>query len=101
MFSTLLPVGFFIALGVFWRFVRPNGITADSLQKSIVALVLWVLLPLVVFFTLHNLPLNERALRILLYVLGTTLIALAVAWFWLRSTNLPPNTKGAFLIAAV
>lgn len=101
MFNIVLPVGFFIALGVFWRFVRPNGISAESLQKSIVALVLWVLLPLVVFFTLYNLPLNERALRILLYVLGTTLIALAVAWFWLRTTNLPPNIKGAFLIAAV
>lgn len=101
MFKVLLPVGFFVALGVFWRFVKPNGVTADSLKKSINALVLWVLLPLVVFLTMYDLPLNNAALRILLYVLGTTLIALGVAWFWLSKTTLSAKTKGAYLIAAV
>jgi predicted permease len=94
-------MGFFLALGILWRFLKPNGITADSLKKSINALVLWVLLPLVVFFTMYDLPLNEAALRILLYVLGTTLIALGVAWFWLSKTALSAKTRGAYLIAAV
>jgi predicted permease len=101
MLNIALSVGFFIAVGVVWRLARPNGISAESLQKSIVALVLWVLLPLVVLFTMQDLPLNDRALRILLYVLGVTLIALVVAWLWLRKMNLQPKTKGAFLIAAV
>ncbi len=101
MINLVLTVSFFIAMGVAWRFVQPNGITADSLQKSIVTLVLWVLLPLAVFFSLHDLPLNAAALRILLYVLATTLIALVVAWFWLRKTKLSAKTKGAYLIAAV
>ncbi len=101
MLKVLLPVGFFIALGVFWRFVKPNGITADSLKKSINSLILWVLLPLVVFLTMYDLPLNDAALRILLYVLGTTLIALGVAWFWLLKGTLAGKTKGAYLIAAV
>lgn len=101
MLKVLLPVGFFIVLGVIWRFAKPNGVTADSLKKSINALILWVLLPLVVFLTMYDLPLNDAALRILLYVLGTTLIALGVAWFWLLKTRLSGKTKGAYLIAAV
>lgn len=101
MLNVLLPVGFFIALGILWRFISPNGVTADSLKKSINALVFWMLLPLIVFFTMYDLPLNEAALRILLYVLGTTLIALGVAWFWLSKSTLTPKTKGAYLIAAV
>lgn len=100
MLGALLTFFFFIALGIGWRFAKPDGITADTLQKQIVALVLWVLLPLVVFLAVHDLPLNKAALQILLYVLGTTLIALAVAWFWLGKLNLPARVKGAYLIAA-
>lgn len=101
MLNIYLSLGFFIALGIAWRYVRPNGTSAEALQKSIVTLVLWVLLPLAVFFTMHSLPLNEAALRIMLYVLATTIIALVVVWFWLENTKLAAKTKGAFLIAAV
>ncbi len=101
MLNIILSVGFFIALGAAWRFVRPDGVSSAALQKSIVTLVLWVLLPLVVFFTLWDLPLNDAALGIMLYVIAVTLIALAVAWFWLKNTKLSAKAKGAFLIAAV
>lgn len=101
MLSALVTFFFFIALGLGWRFAKPEGISADALQKQIVALILWVLLPLVVFLSIHDLPLNKAALQILLYVLGTTLIALAVAWFWLSKTALHAKVKGAYLIAAV
>ena len=100
MLDVVLSTGFFIALGIFWRFVKPNGISADSLKNAINTLVLQVLLPLVVFFSIANLPLNEAALRVLLYVLVTSLVALGVAWFWLSKTELPAKTKGAYLIAA-
>lgn len=100
MFQLLMPAMFFILLGIFWRFVKPNGITAESLNGSIRPVLLRLLLPLVVFFTMVNLPLNEAALRILLYVIATTLITGAAAWFWLSKTKLPAKTKGAYLIAA-
>ncbi len=100
MLSALLPFFFFIAVGVGWRFARPDGITADSLQKHILSPVLWVLIPLVVFFSVHDLPLNKAALQISLYVIGTTLIALAIAWFWLLKMSLHSKVKGAYLIAA-
>jgi malate permease and related proteins len=101
MVGALLTFFFFIALGIGWRFAKPDGISADALQKQIVALVLWVLLPLVVFLTVHDLPLNTAALKILLYVLGTTVIALGIAWFWLSKLTLHSKVKGAYLIAAV
>jgi len=100
MLNALLPFGFFLLIGVAWRFAKPGGITADSLQKQVIGLVLWLLLPLVVFFSVHDLPLNKSALRVMLYVLGSTVIALAVAWFWLQKTALPAKTKGAYIIAA-
>lgn len=101
MLNMLLPVVLFVALGVFWRYVTPGGVTAESMQKSINALILWVLLPLVVFVTMYDLPLNNAALRILLYTLGTTLLAIGVAWFWLLKTKLAGKAKGAYFIAAV
>jgi len=101
MLNTLLTIGFFIVLGAAWQFVQPKGITAESLRKQVSALVALVLLPLIVFFTMSDLPLNEAALRILLYVLVVTLLALAAAWLWLWKTKLPGKTKGAYLIAAV
>lgn len=101
MLNIYLSLGLFIAVGSAWRYFTPNETTADALQKSIITLVLWVLLPLVVLFTVQRLPLNDAALRILLYVLATTLIALAVTWFWLGKTKLAAKTKGAFLLAAV
>ena len=51
MINIVLSLGFFIALGSALRFIRPNGMTPESMQRSIVALVLWVLLPLVIFFS--------------------------------------------------
>jgi predicted permease len=59
-----LSLGFFIALGVVWRIVRPHGVSADALQKAVTGVVLWVLLPFVVFFTISDMPLNESALRL-------------------------------------
>ncbi|MDY6978442.1 MAG: AEC family transporter [Pseudomonadota bacterium] len=100
MFNLLAPYAFFILLGIFWQFSKPNGITAESLRSSINTAILRLLLPLVVFFTIQDLPLNDAALKILLYVIATSLITVGVAWFWLSKTSLPANTKGAYLIAA-
>ncbi len=101
MLSALLPFFFFLAVGIGWRFAKPDGITADTMQKHVLSLVLWILLPLAVFFTVYDLPLNSAALQILLYVLGTTVIALVIAWFWLLKMNLHAKVKGSYLLAAV
>lgn len=100
MLNALLPAGFFLVLGVAWRQLRPGGVSPDTLQAHLAALIYGIFLPLLVFFTLHDLPLNQAALRILLYVLAVTLIALGIAWFWLGRMKIAPKRKGALLIAA-
>jgi hypothetical protein len=91
---------FFMALGIGWRLLAPQGISAGSLQRQLMALAHVVILPIAIFFIMSRLPMNAAAMRILWYVLATTAIALAVAWFWLQNSKLPPKTKGALLIAA-
>jgi malate permease and related proteins len=98
--NSLLMFFFFVTLGIGWRLLSPQGIGAAALQRQLMALAHLVMLPIAVFFIVSRLPMNDAALRILFYVLATTAIVLAVAWFWLWKSTLPPKTKGAFLIAA-
>ncbi|HKK05279.1 MAG TPA: AEC family transporter [Gammaproteobacteria bacterium] len=100
MLGTLLTLSLFLVIGLAWRFVQPGGLSNGALQRALIALIHFVFLPLAVFFSMADLPLNEAALRILLYVLGATAVALALAWFWLWKAKLSGKTKGALLIAA-
>lgn len=100
MTSTNLMILFFVALGLGWRWLAPQGISASAMQRPLMVLAHRVLLPIAIFFIVSRLPMNDSALRILLYVLATTAITLAVAWVWLWKSSLAPKTKGALLIAA-
>lgn len=100
MLGNLLTLLLFLVIGVSWRLLKPHGITAETLQRGLTELIHLLFLPLTVFFIMLELPLNEAALRILLYVLGTTAVALAVAWLWLWKSKLAGKTKGALLIAS-
>ncbi|HEX9627751.1 MAG TPA: AEC family transporter [Acidiferrobacterales bacterium] len=100
MQDSILMILFFLALGIAWRFVSPQGIGAGSLQRHLQVLAHGVILPIAVFFILAKLPMNAVAMKILGYALATTAVTLGVAWAWLRTTALAPATKGALLIAA-
>ncbi|BAU47476.1 transporter [Sulfurifustis variabilis] len=100
MQGSVLTILFFLALGIGWRFVSPQGIAAASLQRHLQVLAHYVILPVAVFFILAKLPMNAAAMKILWYVLGTSAITLAVAWVWLHYSKMAPKTKGALLIAA-
>lgn len=100
MQNGVLMVSFFLVLGIGWRLLSPQGISAGSLQRQLTVLAHVVILPIAVFFIVSKLPMNQAALKILGYVLATTAVALAVAWIWLWKSTLPPKTKGALLIAA-
>lgn len=100
MLGNVLTLLLFPLIGIAWRFLKPGGITADTLQRGLTPLIHFFVLPLAVFFIMLALPLNEAALRVMLYVLGTTVVALAAAWLWLWKVNLAGKTKGALLIAS-
>ncbi len=98
--ASIVMTSFFMALGIGWRLLSPQGISGAALQRALMALAHLVILPVAIFFILSKLPMNAGALRILWYVLATSAVSLAVAWFWLQNTTLAPKTKGALLIAA-
>lgn len=100
MQNGVLMFVFFVVLAIGWRYFSPQGIGAATLQRQLNALAYLAILPVAVFFIVARLPMNDAALRILVYVLITTAVALAAAWLWLWKSNLPPKMKGAFLIAA-
>lgn len=100
MLNHLLILIFFLAVAIGWRYLSPGGISADALKRPLSALVHRLLLPVAVFFVISSLPLNEASLRIMLYVMGATVISLAAAWLWLWKTGMPAKSKGALLIAA-
>ena len=100
MLGGIITLSFFLIVGIAWRFLKPGGIGADAMQRALTGLIHWLFLPLAVFFIMRDLRLDHAALSILLYVAGTTILALALAWLWLWKTSLPGRTKGALLIAA-
>ena len=100
MTNATLMILFFAALGLGWRWLAPQGVSPAAMQRPLMVLAHRVLLPIAVFFIIARLPMNDAALRILLYVLATSAITLAVAWVWLWKSKLAPKTKGALLIAA-
>jgi len=100
MLGHVLILVLFLAIGIAWRFVTPGGISAEALRRALSALTHLIFLPLAVFFVIFDLPLNDAALRILFYVLGTSALALAAAWLWLWKVQLGARSKGALLVAS-
>jgi hypothetical protein len=75
-------------------------VSADALQRSLMALLYVVLIPGLVLTVLWKAPINVNMLRIAAVTIGSTAAGLAAGWFLLRNQNLSPGIKGAFIIAA-
>lgn len=100
MSNALIQMAIFIACGYALRYFKPGGISADSVQNSIMSLIQWIFLPIVVFFALSLLQYKPYITRYIIYVIIATAAALAAAWFWLERTPHQAKTKGALLLAA-
>lgn len=101
MYIALGQIAVFIAIGALWRFVKPLGIGVGAIQRSLFTLIYIVLLPALVLFVAWKMPLNQTALRMLVIMFVVTLVALALAWFYYKQTNLPKRIQGPLIIAAV
>ncbi len=101
MFTALGQIVVFIAIGALWRFVKPMGIGAGAIQRPLFTLIYIVLLPVLVFFVTWKMPLNQTTLRMLIIMVVVTLVALAIAWFYYKQTNLPRRIQGPLIIASV
>lgn len=101
MYIALGQIAVFIAIGALWRFVKPMGIGAGAVQRSLFTLIYMVLLPALVLFVTWKMPLNQTALRMLVIMVVVTLVALALAWFYFKQSKLPKQIQGPLIIAAV
>ena len=100
MLNTFYQLGFFIGLGVAWRYVNPMGISAGAMLRPLLVLLYTVLLPALTLSVMWKLPLTYATLSIVLVMIGATAVGLAAAWFYFKSRNISPRSQGAFIIAA-
>lgn len=100
MANALTQIAVLLGLGAGWRFVNPLGVSAESLQRSLIALVYYLLLPAFVVLAAWKIPLNQSSLRILILVVLATAAAFAAAWFWYQRSGLPNRSQAALILAA-
>lgn len=100
MLKLFYQLGFFISLGVAWRYVKPMGISAGAMLRPVLALLYTVLLPALTLSVMWKLPLTSGTLRILLVMVGATAVGLAAAWFYFKSRGISPRSQAAYILAA-
>lgn len=100
MLQTLLKFGFFIGIGIAWRYAKPLQVNAGALRRALIALLYYVFLPALVLAVMWNVKYTDNTWRIILTMVGTTGIGLAAAWYYYKDKNISNNIKGAFILAA-
>lgn len=100
MQNALIPLSAFIALGLLWQFIQPKKIGAHTIQRPLILLIHYLLLPLLVLLTASKLDIKITYMWMSLVVMVATLGALGVAWLWLNITKYSPQTKGALMLAS-
>ena len=100
MLKILYQLGFFVGLGVAWRYISPMGVSAGAMLRPVLVLLYTVFLPALTLSVMWNLPLTSTTLRIVLVMIGATAVGLAAAWFYFKSRNISPRSQAAFILAA-
>lgn len=100
MTNAIAQLLIFIAIGVVWRYVKPMGINAGTMQRNLFGLIYGVLLPIVALFAMWKFRMDAKALKMLFVMALSTGGAMAAAWFYLKTTKLPARIQGALFIAA-
>lgn len=101
MQTALLQLSVFVALGLIWQIIQTRKkVSPSTIQRPLVSLIYYLLLPVLVFLVVSQLTLKPVYLWMSLMVMLATLGALGVAWFWLKNTKYSAKTKGALLLAS-
>lgn len=102
MILTIGQLAAFIGCGLAWRFFKPMQLEAASLRRSLTGLLYYIILPLLVFSSLYNTPLNTRSLMIVVSALLTSVATIGVTWAWLRlHSNWSAKLKATLMLAAL
>ncbi len=100
MLQTLLKFGFFIGLGIAWRYTMPMRISAEAIQRVLIALLYTISLPALVLLVLWQSKFGGSSWKILLVMLLTVGVTLSAAWFYYKNKAISGNVKGVMILAA-
>ncbi len=100
MTAVIAQMAALVVLGAGWRVLRPGGLEADSLRRSLTGLVYHLLLPALVFSVLWQAPLGLDSVRIAFVAAAGVLGGMALMWAWGRASHQAGHRAGALILAA-
>lgn len=99
MFHVFISLALIAAVGSALRFIFPE-MDIGSLRKSINKLVLYIILPALIFNVVYHAEVGKEFYHIPISALGGILAALILASLFFHFIRLPQNTKGALILAS-
>lgn len=94
-----------VAAGLTWQRLAPGGIDAASLRRHLNALMVYLLVPALVFRVMVQAPLDRHLLSVVIggwiTIALSGLLALGLHHLLARYSGLPPATRGALVLAAI
>lgn len=101
----LVPLLAVIGAGVAWQKLSPGGVDAASLRHHLNALMVYLLVPALVFRVMVQAPLDRHLLSVVLGGWITIAFSGLLAWglhvLLERYSDLPRATRGALVLAAI
>lgn len=101
----LVPLLLLIAAGYGWRSINPGGIDAAGLRRHLNALLIYLLVPAMVFRVMATAPLDRHLLLVVLsgwITIGACgLLGYGLHRVLQRFSGLPAGTRGALVLASI
>jgi predicted permease len=100
MLAALLQMVVLMVIGVLWKHIAPNHISAQAHRRAITDLVFYLLLPALVLDIIWQTPLNTTSLHISFIALCAISVGLILMWLALRLIKPGKKQMGTLLLAA-
>ena len=100
MHTVILHMTALIACGVFWRLIRPGGLSADTTRHVLTSLVYYLLLPALVIQVLWKAPLGLSSFGIAAGAAAGVLASILLSTLICRTCHHDGKVTGAVVLAA-
>jgi predicted permease len=99
MINVFISLAIIAAIGATLRFIFPD-MDIESFRRSINKLVLYIILPALIFNVIYNANPGKEFYYVPIAALGGIMAALIIAIIAFHFIRLPQNTKGALILAS-
>ena len=99
MVNVFISLAIIAAIGSVCRYIFPE-IDIENLRKSISKLVLFIILPALIFNVIYNAGIGKEFIHVPVAALGGIIAALVLSSMVFIFLRLPQNTKGALILAS-